>query len=223
MKKKKEDTRKLTKAFPHLSLASYLYPLSNLTVDHHPKASTKVIPNSAKHSLFYRIYFRTSNLTPMALIPSIFDGRRSNVFDPFSLDIWDPFEGFLFSNSLANLPSSARETSAFANTRIDWKETPQAHIFKADLPGINKEEVKVEVEEGRVLQISGERSKEHEEKNDKWHRVERSSGKFMRRFRLPENAKVEEVKARMENGVLTVTVPKMEEKKPEIKSIDISG
>ncbi|KAA0051539.1 17.8 kDa class I heat shock protein-like [Cucumis melo var. makuwa] len=159
----------------------------------------------------------------MALIPSIFDGRRSNVFDPFSLDIWDPFEGFPFSNSLANLPSSARDTSAFANTRIDWKETPQAHIFKADLPGINKEEVKVEVEEGRVLQISGERSKEQEEKNDKWHRVERSSGKFMRRFRLPENAKVEEVKARMENGVLTVTVPKMEEKKPEIKSIDISG
>ena len=73
------------------------------------------------------------------------------------------------------------------------------------------------------MQISGERSKEQEEKNDKWHRVERSSGKFMRRFRLPENAKVEEVKASMENGVLTVTVPKMEEKKPEIKSIDISG
>ncbi|KAA0037330.1 hypothetical protein IC582_023694 [Cucumis melo] len=159
----------------------------------------------------------------MALIPSIFGGRRSNVFDPFSLDIWDPFEGFSFSNSLANLPSSARETSAFANTRIDWKETPQAHIFKADLPGIKKEEVKVEVEEGRVLQISGERSKEQEEKNDKWHRIERSSGKFMRRFRLPENAKVEEVKANMENGVLTVTVPKMEEKKPEIKSIDIAG
>ncbi|KAL0539476.1 hypothetical protein IC582_023690 [Cucumis melo] len=158
----------------------------------------------------------------MSLIPSIFGDRRSNVFDPFSFNIWDPFEGLTFSNSLANLPSSARETSAFANTRIDWKETPQAHIFKADLPGIKKEEVKVEVEEGRVLQISGERSKEQEEKNEKWHRIERSSGKFMRRLRLPENAKVEEVKANMENGVLTVTVPKMEVKKPEIKSIDIS-
>ena len=73
------------------------------------------------------------------------------------------------------------------------------------------------------MQISGERSKEHEEKNYKWHRIERSSGKFMRRFRLPENAKAEEMKASMENGVLTVTVPKMEEKKPEVKSIDISG
>ncbi|KAM1612782.1 hypothetical protein PS2_001381 [Malus domestica] len=151
---------------------------------------------------------------------SLFGGRRSNVFDPFSLDIWDPFEGF---GALANIPSSAGETTAIANTRIDWKETPEAHIFKADLPGIKKEEVKVEVEDGRVLQISGERSREQEEKNDKWHRVERSSGRFMRRFRLPENAKLDQVKAAMENGVLTVTVPKEEEKKPEVKAIDISG
>ncbi|XP_009351164.1 18.2 kDa class I heat shock protein [Pyrus x bretschneideri] len=148
------------------------------------------------------------------------NGRRSNVFDPFSLDIWDPFEGF---STLANIPSSARETTAIANTRIDWKETPEAHVFKADLPGIKKEEVKVEVEDGRVLQISGERSREQEDKNDKWHRVERSSGKFIRRFRLPENAKIDQVKAAMENGVLTVTVPKEEEKKPEVKAIDISG
>lgn len=96
-------------------------------------------------------------------------------------------------------------------------------MFKADVPGLKKEEVKVEAEEGRILQISGERSKEKEEKNDKFHRVERSSGKFMRRFRLPENAKMDQIKASMENGVLTVTVPKEEEKKPEVKAIDISG
>lgn len=143
------------------------------------------------------------------------------MFDPFSLDIWDPFEGF--SSSVANIPSSARETSALANTRIDWKETPEAHVFKADLPGLKKEEVKVEVEDGRVLQISGERSREQEEKNDKWHRVERSSGKFMRRFRLPENTKMDQIRASMENGVLTVTVPKEDVKKPEVKAIDISG
>lgn len=64
---------------------------------------------------------------------------------------------------------------------------------------------------------------EKEDKNDKWHRVERGRGKFLRRFRLPENAKVEEVKASMENGVLTVMVPKTKEKKPEIKSIEIGG
>ncbi|KAJ9684460.1 hypothetical protein PVL29_016766 [Vitis rotundifolia] len=160
----------------------------------------------------------------MSLIPSVLgDGRRSSIFDPFSLDLWDPFEGFPFSTSLSNIPSTVGETSALANTRIDWKETPEAHVFKADLPGVKKEEVKVEVEEGRVLQISGERSKEQEEKNDKWHRVERSSGKFLRRFRLPENAKAHEVKASMENGVLTVTVPKEEVKKAEVKAIEISG
>ena len=158
----------------------------------------------------------------MSLIPSFFGGRRTNIFDPFSLDMWDPFDG-VFTSALANVPASARETSAFANTRIDWKETPQAHVFKADLPGLKKEEVKVEVEEGRVLQISGERSKEQEEKNEEWHRVERSSGKFLRSFRLPENAKIDEVKACMENGVLTVTVPKVEEKQPEVKAIEISG
>ncbi|KAG6404394.1 hypothetical protein SASPL_136640 [Salvia splendens] len=156
----------------------------------------------------------------MSLIPSFFGRRSSNVFDPFSLDVWDPFQDFPLSN---NFPSSARETTAVASARIDWKETPEAHLFKVDVPGLKKEEVKVEVEDGGILQISGERSKEQEEKNDKWHRIERSSGKFCRRFRLPENAKLEQVKAAMENGVLTVTVPKEEVKKPEVKAIDISG
>jgi len=150
----------------------------------------------------------------MSLIPSFFGGRQNNVFDPFSLDIWDSLQGF---------PSSARETTALANTRVDWKETQEAHVFSVDLPGLKKEEVKVEIEDGNVLQISGERNKEQEQKDDKWHRVERSSGKFMRRFRLPENVKMDQVKAAMENGVLTVTVPKEEEKKSEVKSIEISG
>ncbi|KAL5983456.1 hypothetical protein ACLOJK_017542 [Asimina triloba] len=160
----------------------------------------------------------------MSLIPSFFGGRRTNVFDPFSLDVWDPFHGFPFNNTTL-VPASdfGSETSQFASTQIDWKETPEAHVFKADLPGLNKEEVKVEVEDGRVLQISGERSREKEEKNDTWHRVERSSGKFLRRFRLPENAKVEEMNAAIENGVLTVTVPKEEVKKPDVKAIEISG
>ncbi|KAL8119726.1 17.8 kDa class I heat shock protein-like [Apium graveolens] len=157
----------------------------------------------------------------MSLIPSLFGGRRSNVYDPFSLEIFDPFHDL--STTLSGAAGGQNETTAIANMRIDWKETPEAHVFKADMPGLEKEEVKVEVEEGKVLQISGERSKEQEEKTDKYHRVERSSGKFLRRFRLPENAKMEEVKACMENGVLTVTVPKAEQKKPEVKAIDISG
>ncbi|CAO2186151.1 unnamed protein product [Urochloa humidicola] len=153
--------------------------------------------------------------------------RRSNVFDPFSLDLWDPFQSFPFgsgsSSLLPSLASTNSETATFAGARIDWKETTEAHVFKADVPGLKKEEVKVEVEDGNVLQISGERNEEQEEKNDRWHRVERSSGKFLRRFRLPENAKMEQIKASMENGVLTVTVPKEEVKKPQVKPVQITG
>ncbi|KAJ8452562.1 hypothetical protein Cgig2_004898 [Carnegiea gigantea] len=153
----------------------------------------------------------------MSLIPGLF-GQRTNVLDPFSLDLWDPFQGF-FSTALSNVPL-AQETSGFVTPRVDWKETPEAHIFKLDLPGLKREEVKVEVEDGRILRISGERSREKGDKNDKWHRVERSSGKFLRRFRLPENVKMDQVKATMENGVLTVIVPKEEPKKPEVKTIE---
>ncbi|KAK2996468.1 hypothetical protein RJ639_044292 [Escallonia herrerae] len=153
----------------------------------------------------------------MSLIPHFF-GRRSNAYDPFSLDLFDPLDGFrsLSDQFRPNFPS---DPVLFTGPTIDWKETPQAHVFKADLPGLKKEEVKVEVEDDRVLQISGERSKEKEEKTDTWHRVERSSGKFLRRFRLPENAKVDQVKAAMENGVLTVTVPK----DSVVKLIQITG
>ncbi|GMY10838.1 18.1 kDa class I heat shock protein-like [Fagus crenata] len=134
-------------------------------------------------------------------------------------DIWDSFDGFFTSNLVF-------ETTTLANLRIDWKVTPEAHVFKADLPGLKKEEVKVEVGEGRILQISGERSKEQHEKNDKWYRIERSGGKFLRRFQLPDNASIGQIKASMasmENGVLTVTIPIEEEKKRDVKAIKIFG
>jgi len=152
----------------------------------------------------------------MSLIPSLFGITRTNIFDPFSLDLFDP--DFPCRDSLA---ASFPANSVLLGTRVDWKETPEAHVFKADLPGMKKEEVKVEIEDDRVLQISGERSIEKEDENDQWHRMERSSGKFMRKFRLPDNAKMEQIEASMENGVLTVTVPKEEIKKPEVKTIDI--
>ena len=81
--------------------------------------------------------------------------------------------------------------------------------------------MKVQVEEGRVLQISGEHKKEETSSSDRWHS---SHGSFLRRFKLPENTKVDDVKAAMENGVLTVTVPKIPPPEPKsaIKIINIS-
>ncbi|KAK2644957.1 hypothetical protein Ddye_020152 [Dipteronia dyeriana] len=87
------------------------------------------------------------------------------------------------------------KTSGFVNTRVDWKETLESHVFKADLSGMRKEEVKVEVEDDKVLLISRERNVNKEVKSDTWHHVERSSDKFSRRFRLSENVKMNQIKA----------------------------
>jgi len=123
-----------------------------------------------------------------------------------------PFENSPFATSIQEF---SRENPIFLNNQIDWKETPEAHVFKADVPGLNKEEVKVEVEDGRVLQITGERGMERQDTNDGCQRVERSSGKFMRSFTLPANCKLDQVKASIEDGVLTVTVPKEEVTNPD--------
>ena len=81
----------------------------------------------------------------------------------------------------------------------------------------------MDVEDERVLHVTGERKKEEEQKNVKWHRIERSHSKFLRHFLLPKNAKVEELKATLDSGVLTVTVPKQPQPKPEVRAIEISG
>ena len=72
----------------------------------------------------------------MSLVPRFF-GRRSSVFDPFSLDLWDPFESrnSPFLGDLAKC-SARDEVTAIANTQLDSEENSDAHIFKADLPSI---------------------------------------------------------------------------------------
>jgi HSP20 family protein len=153
---------------------------------------------------------------------SLFGRQGQDILDSLaSGTVWDPFEGF---SVLENSPSRqfARDAHAVANTQIDWRETSDAHIFKADLPGLTKEEVKVQVVEGRTLEIGGERKKEEVQKGDTWHRVERSQGSFMRRFRLPENTNVEGIKAAVVDGVLTVTIPKLQKPKPQVRQIDIA-
>ncbi|KAF5201350.1 17.8 kDa class I heat shock protein [Thalictrum thalictroides] len=128
----------------------------------------------------------------------------------------DPFK--ILEQSPLAIPKAV-ETLALA--RADWLETDQAHVISLDIPGMKKEDIKIEVEENRVLRISGERVTEEEKENDKWHRVERTSGKFWRQFRLPSNADLDSVKAHLENGVLKITVPKIAQVKKQAKVINI--
>jgi HSP20 family protein len=91
--------------------------------------------------------------------------------------------------------------------QVDITEDDKEYLVKADLPEMKKEEIRVNVEEG-VLAVSGERKAEKEEKNKKFHRIERSYGSFMRSFTLPEDANGSKVSAEFKDGVLKVHLPK---------------
>ena len=90
--------------------------------------------------------------------------------------------------------------------QIDVFERDNRLVTKVDLPGLNKEDVKVEVTDGH-LAISGERKSERAEEKDNVYRCERSYGSFYRAVQLPEGAKLEDVKATFADGVLEVSVP----------------
>lgn len=90
---------------------------------------------------------------------------------------------------------------------VDITEDDQEFLVKADLPDMKKEDVKVSVEDG-TLTISGERKVEKEEKNKRFHRVEREYGSFIRNFTLPAGIAADKVAAEFKDGVLRVHLPK---------------
>lgn len=108
--------------------------------------------------------------------------------------------------------------AAALNIPIDVKETEKAFELHADLPGFEKDQVKVELENG-VLRLSGERIRESVQGSGSVHRSERVFGQFMRSFALPDVVDAEKAQAEFKNGVLTLTLPKREAAKP--KQIEI--
>ena len=108
---------------------------------------------------------------------------------------------------------------------VDVVEAPEHYIFRADLPGVNLNQIDVLFEDG-VLTLKGERNngnveaKEADEEQSEYHRIERSFGSFQRSFRLPDTVDADKITAKSDNGVLEVRVPKQEktQRKIEIQS-----
>ncbi|MGE5247495.1 MAG: Hsp20/alpha crystallin family protein [Verrucomicrobiota bacterium] len=103
---------------------------------------------------------------------------------------------------------------------VDIYETKDAVCVRAELPGVDKDAVHVEVKDG-VLTLRGERKFEKEVKEENYHRIERSYGTFHRSFTLPSSVDAEKVTARMKDGVLEVDLAKREQAKP--KQIEIAA
>lgn len=126
----------------------------------------------------------------------------------FDESFWDPFRSF------SDLSLIEKE-SAFPKT--DIKETSKAVKVIADMPGVNPENVEIEVDEN-YLTLKGKSEEEKEEKDEKVYRYERHYGEFQRSFVLPVKINPAKVTAEIKNGVLTITLPKTgEDKKKKIK------
>lgn len=98
---------------------------------------------------------------------------------------------------------------------VDIKDEGDKFIILADLPGIDKNDIKVSMEH-HVLTIKGERKEEKKEEKENYSRIERSRGTFYRRFTLPDTADGEKIHAKMQNGVLEIVIPKKENRTRQI-------
>jgi len=130
---------------------------------------------------------------------------------------WNPFReleemqtrlNHLFSEVPARRPETDQLFFADWAPAVDVQETDAEYLIKAELPEVKKEDVKIEVLEG-VLTIEGARTQEKEEKGKKFHKVERSYGKFVRQFAMPQAVDAAKVQAEFKDGVLNVHLPKI--------------
>ena len=142
-----------------------------------------------------------------------------------SITRWDPFRELddlqnrlstMFGRAPIKKDGDKREALTVAEWAplVDIVEDDKNYVIKAELPGIKKEEIKVGVQDD-VLTISGERKYEKEEKDKKFHRIERAYGSFVRSFTIPEDSDGEKVSAEFKDGILRVHLPKTEKVKPK--------
>ena len=105
---------------------------------------------------------------------------------------------------------------------MDLVEVDDHFVLKADLPGLSEEDVAIEIQDN-TLTVSGERKTEHEQHERGWYRVERQFGRFSRSLSLPEGIDADAVSASFDKGVLSVRIPKPEQRKPRRVQIKAHG
>jgi len=123
------------------------------------------------------------------------------------------------------LGKNRRDEELFSGTwapPVDIVETKDKLVLTAELPGFTEEQIQINFEDG-VLSIEGERRFEKESKDESYHRVERSYGKFLRSFSLPANVDSQKISAVFTNGLLTIELPKREETKPKSIKVQIGA
>jgi HSP20 family protein len=126
------------------------------------------------------------------------------------------FGNFGFTDDLLGTSADDR----FAVPQVDVLRRGNDLVVRADLPGLSKENISIDVS-GDMLTIRGERREESKEEREGYYWHERSSGSFARRIPLPENADVDHASARFENGVLEVSIPAPEHERSQSHRIDI--
>jgi HSP20 family protein len=119
----------------------------------------------------------------------------------------------LFDTFFGGRPSNSSGARRWVPA-MDLTETDDHLVLRADLPGLDRDDVDIEVKDG-VLTVSGERKTAQEERTDGFYRVERAFGSFSRSLSLPDHVDASKIAADFNKGVLEVRIPKPEERKPQ--------